>query len=84
MKFLLVYRNGQLLKSLLQLTRQESPASMTAVDSTQVACSLCTNMHGEKFSRTTKLAREQLAQAFRVAARLVWGNGSPKGAEPFD
>ena len=32
----------------------------------------------------TKLAREQLTQAFRVTARLVQGNGSHKLAEPFN
>ena len=32
----------------------------------------------------TKLARERLAQVFRVTTRLVWGNGSPKLAELFD
>ena len=33
---------------------------------------------------TTKLARERVAQVFRVTARLVWGNGSPKLEELFD
>ena len=32
---------------------------------------------------TTKLARERLAQAFRVMAHLVWDNDSPKFEEPF-
>ena len=31
-----------------------------------------------------KLARERLAQVFRVTARLVWGNGSLKLAELFN
>ena len=31
-----------------------------------------------------KLARERLAQVFRVTACLVWGNGSPKFAELFN
>ena len=30
------------------------------------------------------LAREWLDQVFRVTARLVWGNGSPKLAELFN